>query len=206
MKIVRREVPATFRAYSVVDVKALEEFAEHWTVKGVATTPRPDRIGDIVEPLGATFAPDIPMLWMHNGEKPVGRVELGSPTKKSIPFSGKIPKVAEAGALKDRIDEAVQSIKYRLVAAVSIGFRVLNNAVEFLDGGGLRFLETEIMELSLVTIPAQPDAVITGIKSFDAELLLASEQKRRRFVRLLSPGVSGSPAAKRGAVKLIPRK
>jgi hypothetical protein len=48
--------------------------------------------------------------------------------------------VMEPGALKDRIDEAIQSIKYNLVAAVSIGFRAIRDKIEFLEDGGIRFL------------------------------------------------------------------
>jgi hypothetical protein len=37
------------------------------------------------------------------------------------------------------VDEAIQSLKYKLVAAVSIGFRALKDGVERLDGGGYKF-------------------------------------------------------------------
>lgn len=195
------------RAYSVLTVKEIQEETDFYTIKGMATTPTPDRMDDIVEPLGATYAETIPLLWMHDNEKPVGQVNLGKAMKKGIPFTARIPKIKEAGALKDRVDEAVQSIKYRLVAAVSIGFRVLNNAIERLENGGLRFLQTEIMELSLVTIPAQPEAVITGIKSIDTQLLAASGHKRSSVSLIKSPPASRETTVrKRGPVQLIPRK
>jgi HK97 family phage major capsid protein/HK97 family phage prohead protease len=172
------------RAYSVLHVKEITEDQDFYTVTGIATTPTVDRMRDIVDPLGATFAEEIPLLWQHSADKPVGTTRLGKPTKKGIPFSAKIPNVREAGVLRERIQEAIQSIKYRLVAAVSIGFNVLNKAYELLEDGGLRYLETEILELSLVTIPAQPDAVITGIKSIDTQLLAASGTRDRRVVHL----------------------
>jgi phage head maturation protease len=46
---------------------------------------------------------------------------------------------------------AWQSIKARLVRGVSIGFRALKAA--YLDDGGIHFEESEIFELSAVTIP-----------------------------------------------------
>jgi HK97 family phage prohead protease len=198
------------RAYSLLEVKEFTEDGEYYTVKGIATTPTPDRTQDVVDPLGAKFADEIPLLWMHENSKPVGKTYLGKPSKKGIPFTAKIPIIKEAGVLKDRIDEAIQSIKYRLVAAVSIGFRVLNDAVERIANGGFHYLETEIMELSLVTIPAQPDAKITGIKSIDTALRAASGQTKRGAVRLIPslPDVSGpnKAARKRGPVQIIPRK
>lgn len=202
------------RAYSVLEVKDVSNEDEFYVIRGTATTPKPDRVNDIVDPMGATFAPEIPLLWQHQHDKPVGIAELGKPTKKGIPFKARLPIIKEAGTLKDRIDEAIQSVKHRLVAAVSIGFRPLNDAIEQIANGGFHFLETEILELSLATIPAQTEATITSVKSLydsfktlDTEQQAASGHTPRRVVRLIpSPGVSGTPTAvKRGPVKLIPR-
>lgn len=193
------------RAYSLIEVKELSEEDDFHVIKGMATTPTPDRMNDIVDPMGATFAETIPLLWQHRSEQPVGHTQFGRPTKNGIPFTARLPIIKEAGTLKDRVDEAVQSIKYRLVGAVSIGFRVLNDAIERLDNGGLKFLETEIMELSLVTIPANAEATITSIKSLDQKALAASGRKKPGPVQLIqSPGVSGQ-AAHKGSIQLIPR-
>jgi HK97 family phage major capsid protein len=51
---------------------------------------------------------------------------------------------------------------------VSIGFRALEGGVELLKEGGLKFNSWEWLELSLVPIPAQPEAVIQSFKSMDA--------------------------------------
>jgi HK97 family phage major capsid protein/HK97 family phage prohead protease len=185
------------RAYSLLEVKEVTEEEDAYVVRGMATTPTPDRMNDVVDPLGAKFAPQIPLLWQHDSDKPVGITELGKPTKKGIPFVSRIPKVKEAGTLRDRIEEAVQSIRYKLVAAVSIGFRILNDAIERLENGGYHYLETEILELSLVTIPAQPDAKITGIKSIDTRLRAASGHTQKGVFRLPSPAGASAPKAKR---------
>ncbi len=181
------------RAYSRLDVKAVDESDDAVTVRGIATTPTPDRMGDIVDPLGATFAASLPLLWQHRHSEPVGRVEFGKPTKKGIPFTATLPRIREAGRLKDRVDEAIHSLQYRLVGAVSIGFRVLNDAVEILkETGGLVFHEIEIMELSLVTIPANSEATIHSIKSLEGEGLRAAIGKYAGGVVVRSlPGASG---------------
>jgi HK97 family phage prohead protease len=182
------------RAYSVLNVKKVADEADEWIVEGVASTPRTDRSGDIVEPMGAKFKLPMPLLWQHDSTQPIGRVEFASPTPKGIPFRAHIPKVVEAGRLKDRIDEAVQSIKYRLVACVSIGFQAFADSVERIETG-LRFKTWEWLELSLVTIPANADATITGVKSIDTELRRAAfgAQAKSSVVRLdpSTPGVSG---------------
>jgi len=155
----------TRRAYSFLTVKAVNE--EKRIIRGIATTPAVDRVGDIVEPLGVKFKNPMPFLWQHDASKPIGTVKFDKPTEEGITFEAELPTVAEDGTLKDRIEEAWQSIKLGLVRAVSIGFRAIEYS--FIEGtNGIRFLETEVYELSAVTIPANEQAVITG-KSMDAE-------------------------------------
>lgn len=172
------------RAYSLFEVKSLD--AERRTFKGIATTPSPDRVGDIVEPLGATFKNPLPLLWQHDHSKPIGTVRFSQPTAKGIEFEAEIASVSDAGSLKDRLDEAWQSIKAGLVRAVSIGFRPI--AHEPLQGGGLRFTKSEIFELSAVTIPANEQATISLAKSLDAPFLAASGNEEDK--QDLSAGVS----------------
>jgi Escherichia/Staphylococcus phage prohead protease len=57
-------------------------------------------MGDIVDPLGAKFAAEIPLLWQHQHDKPVGIAEFGKPTKKGIPFKATIVRILEDGPLK----------------------------------------------------------------------------------------------------------
>ena len=160
------------RAYSVLQVRSVD--AEQRVIEGIATTPTVDRVGDVIDPMGATYADDLPLLWQHRHDQPVGRVKFGAPTKDGIPFTATIPLVPHGGALQARVDEAWDSVRSGLVRAVSIGFRALKDGVETMKGGGYRFTKTEIMELSLVTIPANSDAVITAIKAFDQKHLPAS--------------------------------
>jgi len=190
------------RAYSVLHVRSVND--EDRVIEGIASTPRPDRIGDVVEPMGAKFALPMPLLWQHNATMPVGHVEFAKPTKEGIPFRAVIAKISDAGTLRDRVDEAWQSVKAGLVRAVSIGFRAIDR--EFLEGGGIRFRTWEWLELSLVTIPANADATITAIRSIDAELRAATGQSERRADRPKLPGASGSLKhnAKKGA-KAMPR-
>jgi len=157
------------RAYSVLAIKAVDD--EERVIRGVATTPEPDRIGDIVEPLGVKFSNPMPLLWQHNHSAPIGTVTFDKPTKAGITFEARLPKVMEEGNLRDRIEEAWQSVKHGLVRAASIGFRAIEYS--FMDTGGIRFSATEVFELSLVTIPANADATITAIKSIDAPVLAA---------------------------------
>lgn len=151
------------RAYSLLEIKALDD--DERVITGLASTPSPDRVGDIVDPMGAKFAAEIPLLWQHRHDSPVGTTKFGKPTRKGIPFTATVAKIAEPGALKDLVDMAWQSVKARLVKGVSIGFRPLE--YDMMPGGGIKFAQTEIYELSLVTIPANAEATIQTIKAMD---------------------------------------
>lgn len=186
------------RAYSILDVKSVSEEGGETVIEGIASTPTPDRYGDVVEPKGAKFALPMPLLWQHQHDKPVGHVFFAKPTRAGIPFKARLPKISEPGVLKDRIDEAVQSVKAGLVSAVSIGFRALKDGMEYLEGGGIRFKDWEWLELSLVTIPANADATITTVKAIDSQLRAASGALQPRVARLSSAGAAATPNSTSG--------
>ena len=73
---------------------------------------------------------------------------------------------------------------------MSIGFKPIKH--EFMkDSDGILFKETEVLELSLVTIPANQDCTITQIRSIDAPLLAASGIAIEDIDRPKRPGVTG---------------
>lgn len=188
------------RAYCTIEIKAVEEAAGKRTFRGIASTPSTDRMGDVVEPRGAKFNLPIPLLWQHNSREPIGWVTAARITASGIEVDGEVATVEEEGTLKQRLTEAWQMLKAKLVRGLSIGFNTLESAR--IEGTyGLHFLAWEWLELSCVTIPANQDASITSIKSIDSALLAASGQEQRDVGRIPpSPGVSGKQikAASRG--------
>ena len=187
------------RAYCTINIKAVEDATGKRTFRGVASTPSTDRMGDVVEPKGAKFKLPIPLLWQHNAREPIGWVTAARITNSGIEVDGEVATVEEDGTLKDRLTEAWQMIKARLVRGLSIGFNTIESAR--IDGTyGVHFLSWEWLELSCVTIPANQDASITSIKSIDSALLAASGHGQRATDHPPSPGVSGkqNKAASRG--------
>lgn len=158
------------RAYMMLNARSVHD--DQRVLTGIATTPSTDRMGDVIEPLGIKYANPMPLLWQHKSDQPVGSVTFDKPTKAGVTFKAQIASLDEPGTLKDRLDEAWHSVKLGLVKAVSIGFRPIEYS--FMDDGGIHFQQTEVMELSLVTIPAQAEATIHTIKSIDAPFLAAS--------------------------------
>jgi HK97 family phage prohead protease len=149
------------RAYSLFQAKSFDE--DRRTFSGIATTPTIDRIGDSINPMGIQFRNPLALLHQHDHTKPIGKVMFHRPTEKGIQFDAEIARIDEPASLKERVDVAWAEIKHGLVSAVSIGFRAIRH--EYNEKGGIDFQEIEVFELSSVSIPALPDAMITTFKS-----------------------------------------
>lgn len=176
------------RAWSTMTIKAVDEEARE--IRGIASTPSTDRMGDIVEPGGAQFKLPLQLLWQHDHAQPIGQVTEAKVTDDGIEIVAKLAKIDAPARLSARLEEAWASIKSGLVRGLSIGFRPIEYS--FIDDtGGVRFTKWDWYELSAVTIPAQSEASITAIKSFDTT---ASSGKGR--VVAVSPGASGTKKLK----------
>lgn len=163
------------RAVSILTVKRASSANGVYKLAGTASTPTPDRTGDIVDPMGARFKLPLPLLWQHDHQKPVGQVKSLTPGPGGINFEAEIPKVDVPGNLKNRVDEAVHSLENALVSAVSIGFKALDfDVIET----GYFFKVWEFLELSLVTIPANSEASVRLIKHFDQQRHITSAKRR----------------------------
>lgn len=159
------------RACTLMTVKSVNK--DERVITGIASTPSPDRDGDILEPGGATFRSDTPFLWQHDRSQPIGTC-TPKMVKEGLQITAKLVKPTPdmPSQLAARLDEAWASIKAGLVRGLSIGFRPIEYS--FLDEGGIRFLSWDLLEVSAVTIPANAECSIQTVKSFDRKLLAAS--------------------------------
>lgn len=163
------------RACTLMTVKAVNE--DERIITGIASTPSPDRDGDIIEPEGAKFRSDTPFLWQHDRSQPIGTC-MPKMTNDGLEITAKLVKPTPdmPSQLAARLDEAWASIKAGLVRGLSIGFRPIEYS--FLDEGGIRFLSWDLLEVSAVTIPANAECSIQTVKSFDRQLLAASGHEK----------------------------
>ncbi|RPH52598.1 MAG: phage major capsid protein [Planctomycetota bacterium] len=169
------------RAYSVLTIKSIDQATRR--IRGIATAPDTDRQGDILEPLGARFAAEIPLLLHHNQKTPVGVARLQPATAAGIEFEAELPTIDEPGAVRDEVERAWTSIVHKLMRGVSIGFKPIADGVARLKGGGLHVKAFEIFELSLVTIPAHQRATLAVVKALDTSAATGHTHT--------PPGVSG---------------
>jgi len=136
------------------------------SAKFVMSTEQPDRMGDIVVQSGldiSEFEKNPVALLFHNSRDwPIGQ------WKDVKKVSGK-PRRTEGtlsflpDGFSEESDKAVKYVEAGIVRAVSIGF-VVREAEWIVDEEkdrwiGIRFLESELIECSLVPIPANPGAV-----------------------------------------------
>jgi hypothetical protein len=136
--------PEHIFGYSVLTIKTAADGKR--TITGTATTPTPDRVGDIIEPLGVQFKNPLPLLHQHNSREPVGFVKFDKPTASGITFTAEFAQVDGPQELVDRIDLAWNEVTSGLVRGVSIGFRTLEFSI--MEDGGWRYIKTEVLELS----------------------------------------------------------
>lgn len=189
------------RAYSTLEIKAATEDGGKRRFSGIASTPQTDRMGDVVEPKGATFKLPIPLLWQHDSRDPIGWITAARITDKGIEVDAEVASIEEDGALKTRLTTAWQMIKSGLVRGLSIGFNAEETAR--IEGTyGYHILKWLWLELSAVTIPANEQATILAIKSADQASLAASGHRALHDGRASAlPGVPGfsKSAAPRGS-------
>jgi HK97 family phage prohead protease len=156
------------RAYAILETKDIDEKSRKFV--GVASTPNPDRMQDIVDPKGAEYKLPISLLSQHDHRLPIGFVNTVTVKSDGITIEAEI---AEDTGL-EYIETAWKQIKARLVRGLSIGFRALEYS--FLkESDGIHFKRWEWIELSAVTIPANAEATITALKSYDQDPVKRSQ-------------------------------
>lgn len=175
-------------------IKAVNEDSREIT--GIASTPEPDRYGDIVDPAGVKFTLPLPLLWQHWHDEPIGQVTEAKVTDTGIEIKAKLvkPGADMPSQLVARLDEAWASIKTGLVRGLSIGFKPIEYS--FIDDGGIRFISWEWYELSAVTVPANGDCSIQSVKSIDRKFLAASGNKKTVVKSSISAGATATNTKK----------
>ena len=155
------------RCYAVLNVKSVD--TERRSFRGWATTVAVDRSPGrlLSNRRGVRVAAGCPAYCFTTTQScRSAEPRFGKPMEAGIRFDAEIPQVEGPGVMHDRVSEAWDSVRAGIIRAVSIGFRALEDGVERLASGGLRFKAIEILELSLVAVPANQDCTIDVIKRY----------------------------------------
>ncbi len=98
------------------------------------------------------------MLWQHGADKPIGVWTEVKEDERGLFVKGRLLKEVQQGK------EAMALIKAGAIDSMSIGYRVKEASSEG-NGAVRKLLEVELFEISLVTFPMLPAAMITDVKS-----------------------------------------
>ncbi len=139
-----------------------DEDDEFFRFEGLASTfGNIDLVNDIVvrgafvESL-ATKTPVV--LWQHRSDSPLGMPEEIRETEDGLFLRAKLPKSDSFVA-----GRVIPQIKVGSIRSMSIGFRIVER--EFNDEGIRLLKKVELLEVSLVTFPANELAMVSGFKT-----------------------------------------
>jgi HK97 family phage prohead protease len=149
------------------DIKEID--ADTGVFEGYASTfGNTDSDGDVIE-AGAfnrtlkaweAKGKPIPVLWQHNPHEPIGITEAATEDAKGLAVRGRLL----TGITKAR--EALEAAKANILGGLSIGFSIPKGATEWdAESKVRRIKEVRLWEYSLVTFPANEEAVLTSVKA-----------------------------------------
>lgn len=179
--------------FKPIPVEGKEAKAEDGVkVSGYASTPTPDRYDDIVEPTAFVrsimneYKKNPIVLFQHNSDRPIGIV-----THMSIDDQG----LFVEATIHD--EEVGPKVAKRILRTFSIGF--IARAIEFRDENGQLLnpaedniwregvkrviTDVDLVEISVVSVPANPDALFTvekSVKSFFKNYSLNPDSMKKK--------------------------
>lgn len=158
------------RAAFTPNLRSVDEEAR--TIEFVASTETPDRYGDVIRVAGwdtEAYEKNPIFLWAHQSrELPIGRtIKL---TVEKSPKPALVHVVQFTDAKENPLGvQAFNLYKGGFLNAVSVGFKPTKRpkAIEDEDGNfmGWEFTDQELLELSAVPVPANPEALARGLDS-----------------------------------------
>lgn len=114
-----------------------------------------------------------PMLWQHQMSNPIGVWDDVSEDEKGLKVSGKlVMDVPQAGV-------AHSLLKAKAVRGLSIGYRTRDADVDR-KTGARHIKKADLYEISLVTMPMQPEANVTSVKGDFLNLSDREQEQRYR--------------------------
>ena len=158
MGIIRRAYPFEFKAStSEDDAQRGSGFAA--VFNNVDSYQDVIQSGAFTKSIKRKGAKGVKFLWQHNSDEPIGVTTALEERKKGLyiewDFVTEVTRAREARALA----------KAGAVDGLSIGYTVPKGGSDFDQEKGIRYLkEIDLWEVSLVTFPANPRALVSGVK------------------------------------------
>ncbi|WP_168461549.1 HK97 family phage prohead protease [Acinetobacter sp. A1] len=133
-------------------------------ITAIANSGALDRTNEIVSVQGIEYDEKNlpPLLWQHQHDKILGRILSLKKTQKGLEMTAQIAKYETPSDLQQLTDSVWESVKMGVIKSCSIGFRPLDYDR---SQGTTVWLKSELLEVSLVSVPAESGAKITSHKA-----------------------------------------
>lgn len=148
------------------EIKADEDGGMTFT--GLASTfGNADMVGDIVvegafeRSLKRRKPKGVKMLWQHNMDQPIGVFTDMREEKRGLVVEGQLAET-QLGR------EAHELLKLGAIDSMSIGFRTIKDEMDN-EKNKRKLIEVDLLEVSLVTFPANPKAKIRTVKEMSQD-------------------------------------
>ncbi len=154
----------------ILSIKAIDE--EAGTIEGYASTfgGEPDAYGDVIA--AGAYADTLAdhaakgtspkMFWQHDSHEPIGRWTELSEDDRGLMVKGKLNLEVRRGA------EALALLKAGDIDGLSIGYRIKAYSVDT-ETGVWTLEKLDLVEISVVSTPANENATIAGFSNAQAE-------------------------------------
>lgn len=145
-----------------IEVKATDEQDGIGTFKAYGSTfGNIDRVGDRVMPgaFKSAKAKSTLLLWQHNTNEVIGGFTDMHEDDKGLFVEGELNLDVQRGR------EAYSLLKRRHINSLSIGYTIPKNGASIAPDGIRELKKVNLAEISLVSIPANPKALIRAVKS-----------------------------------------
>jgi phage head maturation protease len=178
-----------FRCKAVEPISVNEE---RRTISYLVSDETPDRMGDVIRVKGwdlSNYKKNPVILWAHDGKNvpPIGRAHN---VRRRFGPNRLTADIEFAPAEAHEFAETIYQLAARgFIKATSVGF--MPKGVESIDEEarqalgvgpyGQVFSESELMEISIVSVPANPSALEVGVKSLMSEGMLEDRLATRFF-------------------------
>lgn len=189
----------------LVALAAAADPAGERTVRYIASDETVDRYGDVIAAKGwqlENFRRNPVLLYLHDQAAPIGRVSNVEVKGKRLMADAEF---APEG-VSQTADDVYALVKAGILRAVSVGFTNGWDDTEVIRGEddqvtGIKYLKPELLELSVVSVPANPNALqvskglglsdrfIESALVADASVREAHAQYRRRLAIARLTGV-----------------
>ncbi len=163
MTLIENETITINKVVNAMESEVDKADDEERTIRMVGTLQTEDRLGDIIDVKGwqlKNYKKNPVILFAHDHRSPaVAKATEIEKTDNSLIFTLKFPPVG----VYQKSDELYGLYKHKIMKASSVGFIPIDYEFRKDKEGGIHFKKQELLELSLVTVPAHQDALALSL-------------------------------------------